>query len=118
MAAPRQFGTIFRVNTNGTGFTNLYSFTNGSDGADPVAGLVLSGNTLYGTAQYGGDSALGRCSASAPTAPASTGSTVLAAVARTEPIPLPDWYYPAACFMERRSMETAMAFPMMGRCSG
>jgi len=49
------FGTIFRVNTNGTGFTNLYSFTNGSDGADPAAGLVLSGNTLYGTAQYGGD---------------------------------------------------------------
>jgi uncharacterized repeat protein (TIGR03803 family) len=49
------FGTIFRVNTNGNGFTNLYSFSNGSDGADPAAGLVLSGNTLYGTAQYGGD---------------------------------------------------------------
>ena len=49
------YGTIFRVNTNGTGFTNLYSFSNGSDGGVPVAGLVLSGNTLYGTAQYGGD---------------------------------------------------------------
>jgi len=49
------FGTIFRMNTNGTGFTNLYSFSDGSDGATPVAGLALSGNTLYGTAQYGGD---------------------------------------------------------------
>ncbi|MGA2656058.1 MAG: choice-of-anchor tandem repeat GloVer-containing protein [Verrucomicrobiota bacterium] len=43
-------GTIFRVNTDGTGFTNLYSFTNGLDGAFPTAGLVLSGSTLYGTA--------------------------------------------------------------------
>src|ERR1035437_11144559 len=42
-------------------FTNLYSFTasdpntgNNSDGSAPVAGLILSGTTLYGTAQYGG----------------------------------------------------------------
>ncbi len=39
-------GGIFSVNTNGTGFTTLYNF--GGDG--PVAALVLSGNTLYGTA--------------------------------------------------------------------
>jgi uncharacterized repeat protein (TIGR03803 family) len=48
-------GTVFRVNTAGTGFTNLYSFTGGSDGAIP-GGLLLSGNTLYGTAEYGGTS--------------------------------------------------------------
>jgi len=47
-------GTIFAVNTNGTGFTNLYTFTDGSDGADPVAELILSGKTLYGTAEDGG----------------------------------------------------------------
>jgi uncharacterized repeat protein (TIGR03803 family) len=47
-------GTVFAVNTNGTGFTNLYSFTGGSDGSHPYAGLILSGNTLYGTAAYGG----------------------------------------------------------------
>ena len=41
-------GTIFAMNTDGAGFTNLYSFTGGSDGASPEAGLVLSGNTLYG----------------------------------------------------------------------
>jgi uncharacterized repeat protein (TIGR03803 family) len=48
-------GTVFAVSTDGTGFTNLYSFTGGSDGANPAAGLILSGNTLYGTAYRGGD---------------------------------------------------------------
>src|ERR1019366_1653347 len=50
-------GTVFAVSTDGTGFTNLYSFTAYSiflpannDGANPYAGLILSGNTLYGTA--------------------------------------------------------------------
>ena len=43
-------GTIFRLNTDGTAFTNLYNFTNGLDGGEPAAGLVLSGSTLYGTA--------------------------------------------------------------------
>ena len=58
-------GTVFRINTDGTGFTNLYSFTafpagnSNSDGAFPSAGLILSGNTLYGTAQYGGSSVNG-----------------------------------------------------------
>ena len=47
-------GTVFKINTNGTGFTNLHSFT-GSDGNVPTE-LILSGNTLYGTAEYGGSS--------------------------------------------------------------
>jgi uncharacterized repeat protein (TIGR03803 family) len=52
-------GTVFAVNTNGTGFTNLHSFaklTNGtnSDGATPQSGLIVSGNTLYGTTRSGG----------------------------------------------------------------
>jgi uncharacterized repeat protein (TIGR03803 family) len=47
-------GTIFKLNTNGTGFTNTYSFTGGNDGGNPVAPLLLSGSTLYGTAQNGG----------------------------------------------------------------
>jgi uncharacterized repeat protein (TIGR03803 family) len=52
-------GTVFKVNTNGMffqtlhNFTALYPYTN-SDGAYPIAGLVLSGNTLYGTASEGG----------------------------------------------------------------
>jgi uncharacterized repeat protein (TIGR03803 family) len=52
-------GSVFSVNTNGTGFTNLYSFTDGSDGARPRAGLILSGNNLYGTAADGGSSGYG-----------------------------------------------------------
>jgi uncharacterized repeat protein (TIGR03803 family) len=60
------YGTLFAINTDGTGFTNLYSFTavsgaNGdnrygtnSDGAYPLGGVILSGNTLYGTTSAGG----------------------------------------------------------------
>ncbi len=51
---PAGYGSVFRVNTNGSDFTNIYSFTNGSDGANPEAGLVLAGGTLYGTANGGG----------------------------------------------------------------
>jgi len=50
------YGTVFAVNTDGTGFTNLYNFTGGNDGGYPKAELILSGSTLYGTAQYGGSS--------------------------------------------------------------
>src|ERR1035437_6574084 len=50
------YGTVFKVTPDGTGFTNLHSFTNGSDGAYPQAGLIISGNTLYGTAEAGGSS--------------------------------------------------------------
>jgi uncharacterized repeat protein (TIGR03803 family) len=50
-------GTVFSVNINGTGFTNLHSFGNyTSDGAGPWAGVILSGNSLYGTAKYGNSS--------------------------------------------------------------
>jgi uncharacterized repeat protein (TIGR03803 family) len=50
------FGTVFAINTNGTGFTNLHSFTYDTDGNNPRAGLVLSGSTLYGTTSQGGSS--------------------------------------------------------------
>jgi uncharacterized repeat protein (TIGR03803 family) len=47
-------GTVFKVDTSGKE-TVLYSFTGGSDGASPYAGLILdaSGN-LYGTTPIGG----------------------------------------------------------------
>ncbi len=51
-------GTVFAVNTNGTGFTNLYNFTYGSDGAKPAGELVLYSNLLIGTASAGGDTSL------------------------------------------------------------
>ena len=37
-------------------FTTLHSFTEGIDGVSLQAGLVLSGNVLYGTTEYGGPS--------------------------------------------------------------
>jgi uncharacterized repeat protein (TIGR03803 family) len=49
---------IFKINTDGSGFTTLYTFTNGVDGATPGQ-LILSGNTLYGVAQFGGSNAWG-----------------------------------------------------------
>jgi uncharacterized repeat protein (TIGR03803 family) len=79
-------GTVFAVNTNGTGFTNLYSFTaldtatdtTNSDGANPLQ-LILSGNTLYGTAEYGGNVGNGTVfSLSLPAPPAILGSATYA----------------------------------------
>jgi uncharacterized repeat protein (TIGR03803 family) len=52
-------GTLFALNTNGTGFAVLHLFTCGEDGAAPMGGLILSGNTLYGTANNGGTSSVG-----------------------------------------------------------
>ena len=63
------FGTVFAVNTNGTGFVTLYNFSTGtqnalnyptnSDGAYPYASLILLGSTLYGTATQGGTNGTG-----------------------------------------------------------
>ena len=47
-------GEVFCLNTDGTGFTNLYSFKDAKDGANPYEGLVLSGHTLYGATYAGG----------------------------------------------------------------
>ena len=54
-------GTVFQVTTSSGGFSVLYSFTaqsasqpyTNTDGAEPKAGLVVSGRTLYGTASQG-----------------------------------------------------------------
>lgn len=42
-------GTVFALSPTGTNFSVLHVFTNGLDGAQPRAGLVISSNTLYGT---------------------------------------------------------------------
>jgi uncharacterized repeat protein (TIGR03803 family) len=48
-------GTVFAINTDGTGFTNIYRFTGSNDGSFPDAGLIISGDTLYGTTEFGGN---------------------------------------------------------------
>ena len=51
------YGTVFKVNPDGTGYVTLHSFsTTGADGSNPFAGLSqASDGTLYGTT-YGGGS--------------------------------------------------------------
>ncbi len=57
---PSGVGTIFKINTNGTGFTLLHSFAGGaSDGAYPLGSLILKGSTLYGMTYGGGPSVVG-----------------------------------------------------------
>jgi len=61
-------GTIFSINTDGTGFTTLYSFSalgvnslggrTNSDGSLPRS-LVMGGRVLYGPASYGGNAGSG-----------------------------------------------------------
>jgi uncharacterized repeat protein (TIGR03803 family) len=48
------YGTVFKVNTDGTGFAVLRHFKNSPDAANPMAGLTLSGSTLYGVSWHGG----------------------------------------------------------------
>jgi uncharacterized repeat protein (TIGR03803 family) len=51
---PPGYGTVFKMTTNGK-LSLLYSFTGGSDGAYPAAGLVQGADAnFYGTAEYGG----------------------------------------------------------------
>src|SRR5205814_4563718 len=51
------YGTVFRLNTDGTGYTVLKSFTGGAnDGRYPNTALTLSGGMLYGTTEQGGGS--------------------------------------------------------------
>jgi uncharacterized repeat protein (TIGR03803 family) len=52
-------GTVFKISTNGA-LTRLYSFTNGIDGANPLAGLVqTTDGDFYGTTPYGGSNGEG-----------------------------------------------------------
>jgi uncharacterized repeat protein (TIGR03803 family) len=57
-------GTVFKVNTDGSGFARLYSFSadynnQNTDGGLPLAAVVFSGNTLYGTAAIRGPAGRG-----------------------------------------------------------
>lgn len=48
-------GTLFRLKTDGSSYTNFHSFAGGaSDGATPYGSLMFSGSTLYGMTYYGG----------------------------------------------------------------
>src|SRR6185312_11170944 len=48
------YGTIFKINTDGSGFSTLHFFTNGLGGGTLYGGLTLAGGALYGTTYTGG----------------------------------------------------------------
>jgi uncharacterized repeat protein (TIGR03803 family) len=61
-------GTVFQINTNGTGYTILHTFNGGyleegpyslNDGSLPEGGLLLAGSTLYGMTSSGGSNGYG-----------------------------------------------------------
>ncbi len=54
------YGTVFKINTDGTGFALLHSFAGGTeDGRNPMGSLVQLGSTLFGMTQMGGDDGQG-----------------------------------------------------------
>ena len=54
------FGTVFKLNTDGTGFAVLKHFDNSSTGSTPYAGLMQAADAaLYGTTYQGGSNGYG-----------------------------------------------------------
>jgi uncharacterized repeat protein (TIGR03803 family) len=53
--SPAGCGTVFRVETSGSGYAVLHRFAaDGTEGNSVYAGLSVTGDTLYGTTQWGG----------------------------------------------------------------
>jgi uncharacterized repeat protein (TIGR03803 family) len=54
-------GTIYQIELDGTAYTKLHDFAGGAlDGASPSdGGLIVDGNTLYGTTSLGGQFGIG-----------------------------------------------------------
>ncbi len=94
-------GGLFKINTDGTGFTNFFSFsfingreTNGDNGSNPFGGLVLSGNTLYGTTRNGGTNATGTVFAIKTDGTGFTNLYVFSALSKLNPLTNQDGAYP------------------------
>jgi uncharacterized repeat protein (TIGR03803 family) len=52
-------GIVFAVNLDGTNFRVLHTFKGGSDGAEPLSGLIAVNGWLYGTTYNGGGGTTG-----------------------------------------------------------
>jgi uncharacterized repeat protein (TIGR03803 family) len=85
-------GTVFKVKTDGTGFSTLHQFpSTATEGYGPAAGLTLDGaGNLYGTTQNAGTATiLGTVFTTAPTARASRRCTHSPAARPTAPLQPP-----------------------------
>jgi uncharacterized repeat protein (TIGR03803 family) len=47
------YGVIFSINTDGSGYKTIWNFSSGTDGADPLGALTISGHMLFGMTSYG-----------------------------------------------------------------
>ncbi|HEX4159618.1 MAG TPA: choice-of-anchor tandem repeat GloVer-containing protein [Rhizomicrobium sp.] len=84
------YGTVFELAPDGTE-TVLYSFTGGSDGAFPAAGLLRIAGNLYSVTSNGGARGAGTVfeSRRGKRAPGPKGSCTLSPAAPTAAIPTP-----------------------------
>jgi len=88
-------GTIFRINADGSAFTELYSFNYSTDGGAPESGLIQGNDgKLYGTTSGGGTNGAGTIFSIATDG---SGFTVLRAL-----VPATDGAYPAAALVQGR----------------
>ena len=53
------FGVVFKMSTDGSGYSILHKFLGGGDDGNPFGSLTLNASTLYGMTYYGGDSDYG-----------------------------------------------------------
>jgi uncharacterized repeat protein (TIGR03803 family) len=53
------FGVVFSISTDGTGFTKLADFDGAAHGKKPYSSLTILNNTLYGTTCNGGTNDMG-----------------------------------------------------------
>ncbi len=52
---PNYYGTVFSLETDGSGYIDLHSFAESTDdGRQPFAGLISAGSMLFGTTLWGG----------------------------------------------------------------
>ncbi len=80
-------GAVFRIPPGG-GFTTVYSFTGGGDGANPYAPLLLAGDgNLYGTTESGGAGGFGTAfQVAVTTSPAFSGTMTFALLRDMAPV--------------------------------
>jgi uncharacterized repeat protein (TIGR03803 family) len=62
-------GTVFQINTDGTGYDRIWEFQPSPDAAKPVDSVILVANTLYGMTESGGTCGNGAIFALLPPAP-------------------------------------------------
>ena len=53
------YGTIFKINTDGTGYVTLFNFNDGANGNSPYGSLISDGTFLYGMTRDGGVNEIG-----------------------------------------------------------